>query len=114
MKVQGKIIGCLLGLLFGCSGLAQNDPQLIDDRATAETKALYQNLVRIVEKGMMFGHEDTDAYGIGWWAEEDKSDVKEVTGSYPAVHGWDLGNIDRAFNIDTVDFKKMRDWIKAT
>ncbi len=114
MKAQGKIIVCLFILLFGCSVGAQNDPQLIDEKATYETKVLYQNLFRIAEKGLMFGHEDTDAYGIGWWAEEGKSDVKEVTGSYPAVHGWDLGNIDRAFNIDTVEFNKMRDWIKAT
>lgn len=62
----------------------------------------------------MFGHEDTDAYGIGWWADEANSDVKRVTGSYPAIHGWDFGNIDRVFNIDTVDFEQMKAWIKAT
>lgn len=114
MKVQGKIISCLLGLACSFSVFGQSSRQLIDDNATPETKALYQNLFKIAEQGFMFGHEDTDAYGIGWWAKKGKSDVKEVTGSYPAVHGWDLGNIDRKFNIDTVNFKKMRNWIKAT
>lgn len=115
MHLQAKII-CFLGsLICSFSAFAQGDKhQLIDDDATAETKVLYQNLFRIAEKGFMFGHEDTDAYGIDWWAKRRKSDVKEVTGAYPAVHGWDLGNIDRKFNIDTVDFKKMRKWIKAT
>lgn len=103
--------------VFLCSFslLAQSSRgQLIDDQATKETKALYQNLFKISERGFMFGHEDTDAYGVGWWAKKGRSDVKETTGSYPAVHGWDLGNIDREFNIDTVDFKKMKKWIKAT
>lgn len=102
-------------LLLGFSSCAQsNDHLLVDPKATNETKALYQNLFKVSEHGFMFGHEDTDAYGIGWWAEKANSDVKEVTGSYPAVHGWDLGNIDRDFNIDTVDFEKMKDWIRAT
>ena len=95
-------------------GMAQS-PQLIDRKATKKTTQLYRNLRLIAQRGIMFGHEDDQAYGIGWWAEEGRSDVKEVTGSYPAVHGWDLGDLGLTpFNLDTVDFAKMKRWIKAT
>lgn len=93
---------------------SQSQRELVDTKATKETKALYSNLFKIAEQGFMFGHEDTDAYGIGWWADEGTSDVEKVSGSYPAVHGWDLGNIDRDFNIDTVDFEKMKVWMRDT
>ena len=76
---------------------------------------LYTNLKQISQQGTLFGHQDDQAYGVGWWNEKGRSDVKDVTGSYPSVHGWDLGDIGISpFNLDTVDFKLMRQWIKAT
>ncbi len=76
---------------------------------------LYTNLQQISQQGTLFGHQDDQAYGVGWWNEKGRSDVKDVTGSYPSVHGWDLGDIGISpFNLDTVDFKLMRQWIKAT
>ena len=42
---------------------------------------------------MLFGHQHTTAYGIGWSGDVDRSDVKSVTGSHAAIHGWDLGHI---------------------
>lgn len=115
MKTSYRIFSLLFTILIcGYTLQGQDGKKLIDDKATKETKALYQNLFKIAEQGFMFGHEDTDAYGVGWWAENGKSDVKAVTGAYPAVHGWDLGNIDRQFNIDTVDFTKMKDWMRQT
>lgn len=87
---------------------------LIDKEATRETKALYQNLIRISEKGFLFGHQDTDAYGVGWRGDANRSDVKDVTGAYPAVHGWDLGKIGTDKNIDSVPFQNMIKWIQET
>ena len=87
--------------------------QLNDRKATKETQALYTNLNRIAEQGFLFGHQDTDAYGVGWRAQEGRSDVKDVTGSYPAVHGWDVGkSLANPMNIDSVSFDKMLNWIK--
>ncbi|UII19259.1 glycoside hydrolase family 26 protein [Fulvivirga ligni] len=88
--------------------------KMVDAQATAKTQNLYQNLFKLSKSGMMFGHQDDLAYGVGWWNEADESDVKRITGKYPAVFGWDLGVIEtgRHFNIDTVDFKNMRKWIK--
>jgi mannan endo-1,4-beta-mannosidase len=85
---------------------------LVDSLATEETVALYKNLRTIAETKVLFGHQDDLAYGIGWVAEAGRSDVKEVCGDYPAVYGWDLGDIQNAANLDGVNFNQMREWIK--
>ena len=89
--------------------------ELVDKNATAETKALYQNLRTLSKKGYLFGHQDDLAYGVNWRYEKDRSDVKESCGDYPALYGWDLGGRERNAsdkNLDGVPFKKMRQFIK--
>ena len=85
-----------------------------DKNATPETKALYKNLFKLRDKGYMFGHQDDLAYGVEWKYEEGRSDIKDVTGDYPAVYGWDIGRIeDKAEkNLDGVPFDKMKQFIK--
>lgn len=85
---------------------------LTDAKATNKTKKLYNNLRTQAARGIMFGHEDDLAYGVEWWNEKGRSDVKEVVGSYPAVYGWDIGKIGEDNNIDSVSFKSMRKWMK--
>lgn len=87
---------------------------LSDKNATPETENLYQNLILLQEKGFLFGHQDDLAYGVKWRYEEGRSDIKDVTGDYPAIYGWDLGGIEhqKSNNIDGVPFKKMKNWIK--
>ena len=85
---------------------------LVDSLATGETVALFQDLRSIAANGLMFGHQDDLAYGIGWNAEPGRSDVKEVCGDYPAVYGWDLGDIHLQNNLDGVNFENMKNWIK--
>lgn len=65
-----------------------------DKQATRETRQLYYSMQRLVDAGTIFGHHDDTAYGIGWCYEAGKSDVKGVTGSYPAMYGWDLAKIE--------------------
>jgi mannan endo-1,4-beta-mannosidase len=62
----------------------------IDANATRETKALYRNLHKLSKKHTLFGHQHATEYGHGWSGEEDRSDVKSVTGSHPAVIGVDF------------------------
>jgi hypothetical protein len=85
-----------------------------DKLATKETANLYRNLKKLVKKGFMFGHQDDLAYGVNWRYIPGRSDVKEVTGDYPAVYGWDLGNIENGAdsNLDKVPFKKMQQFIQ--
>jgi hypothetical protein len=90
---------------------SQNVPS--DKKATKETVALYKNLKELLNKGFMFGHQDDLAYGVNWKYEEGRSDIKDVTGDYPAVYGWELGRleIDQSVNIDSVPFDKMKHFI---
>jgi mannan endo-1,4-beta-mannosidase len=64
--------------------------KLIDDKATPETKALYKNLHKLSKEHTLFGHQHATEYGHGWEGENDRSDVKSVTGSHPAVIGIDF------------------------
>jgi mannan endo-1,4-beta-mannosidase len=84
-----------------------------DPKATGKTTRLFENLKLISQQGFMLGHQDDQAYGVGWRAEPDRSDVLETAGSFPAVHGWDIGKrLIYDFNIDTVDFDNMVYWMK--
>ena len=65
----------------------------VDPQATAETQALFYNLKQTTGKGILFGQQDATMYGVGWSGTPDKSDVKSVTGSHPAVFGWDLEGV---------------------
>ena len=88
-----------------------------DKDATKETKALYSNLKKLAQKGFMFGHQDALAYGVTWKYEKSRSDVKDVTGDYPAVYGWDLGGIERdnsTVNLDGVPFNKMKQFMSKS
>jgi hypothetical protein len=86
-----------------------------DKNASKQTKNLYFNLKKLLQKGIMFGHQDDLAYGVGWKYVPGKSDVKEVTGDYPAIYGFELGRIelDHPVNIDSVPFDSMRHYIRT-
>ena len=66
-------------------------PRPVDALATAETRALFANLRRLPSRGVLFGHQETLAYGFTWRGEPHRSDVRDVSGAYPAVYGWDAG-----------------------
>ncbi len=85
-----------------------------DKKATKETNNLYRNLKGLAANGFMFGHQDDLAYGVNWKYKNGRSDIKDVTGDYPAVYGWELGNleIDRIVNLDSVPFNKMQQLIR--
>lgn len=93
---------------------AQSNDGPADKSATKETAYLYKNLKKLINKGFMFGHQDGLAYGVGWKYEEGRSDIKDVTGDYPAVHGWELGHleIDKPVNLDSVPFAAMQQLIR--
>jgi hypothetical protein len=110
-----KLISFVLGstTIFFASNIlfAQEFPS--DKKATKETVNLYRNLKKLLNKGIMFGHQDDLAYGVGWKYEQGRSDIKDVTGDYPAVYGWELGRIelDHPVNLDSVPFDKMKQFI---
>ncbi|MCV9387009.1 glycoside hydrolase family 26 protein [Reichenbachiella ulvae] len=93
------------------SKTAPIDNTLIDSQATKETINLYNNLKKTAENHIMFGHQDDMAYGVGWKKIEGKSDVKDIVGSFPAVHGWDLGHRREGVNLDQIAIDDIRKWM---
>lgn len=84
--------------LTAVSSIDTGNVNLTDKNAAAETKALFINLQKISAEGKtMFGQQDATWYGLGngggWKGDKDRSDVKSVTGSHPALYGWDLQHI---------------------
>jgi mannan endo-1,4-beta-mannosidase len=65
----------------------------VDENATAETKMLFRNLEKLSENYTLFGHHNATDYGHGWWGDKDRSDVKSVCGSHPAVIGEDFSGL---------------------
>ena len=84
--------------------------------ATAQPPAdqLKERLTALLEKGIMYGHQDDPMYGLTWEYDKDSSDVKNTCGDYPAVMGFDLGGIEMGDrkNLDSVPFTRMTEEIK--
>ncbi|GHV00337.1 hypothetical protein FACS1894159_05880 [Bacteroidia bacterium] len=82
---------------------------------TSQTALLLKNLRAVAARGTMFGHQDDTAYGVGWFGDAERSDVKSVCGDYPAVIGFDMGHIELGVevNLDGVPFDKIRSEIIA-
>lgn len=71
---------------------------------------LRNRLVKLQDKGIMIGHQDDPLYGTTWKWDENRSDVKETCGDYPAVMGFELGNIENGADksLDGVPFDRIR------
>jgi len=102
----------LIFILFLSIGLAGSaaKPKPVDPKATSETVKLYQKMMKLQHKGLMFGHQDAMAYGTTWYAEENRSDVKDICGDHPAIIGWELGHLELgdAYSLDSVYFENIR------
>lgn len=103
MSKQGVFgaIAVVLGLLAACQP---------GKKKTSPKPVIIQQLEAIKGKGILFGHQDDLAYGMGWSYQPGESDVKRVAGDYPALFGWELGGIelDHTHNLDSVPFEAMR------
>ena len=122
IKPQHLVLGTIVVLAFCSTGTAyaeeaEIESAPIDENATPETRALFHRLRQIAQTKMLFGHQDSTAYGVGWSADEepeDTSDVKKVTGSFPAVYGWDIGRLGLGGeqNLDRINFNLLKQLIR--
>ncbi len=106
-------IGVSLVLLFLLAPASLMAQLMTDPQASPLTKKAYASLFAIQQQGIVFGHQDDLAYGVGWKYVDGNSDVKLVTGEYPGLYGWDIANVELkdSKNIDGVPFQKMREYI---
>lgn len=84
-------------------------------QAASPRKQLLQRLEQLLQQGIMLGHQDDPLYGRSWCWQQGRSDVLETIGDYPAVMGFELGQLelDSARNLDGVPFSLMRQEILA-
>jgi len=87
------------------SSVQAADIGLIDPLATKQTKYLYINLDELAGNYLLFGMHDATGYGVGWSGDDDRSDVKDVCGSYPAVYSEDMNKVDRNQQVDRMRYR---------
>jgi len=85
--------------------------ELADSSADDSAKYLMSRINEISKTGYAFGHQDATAYGLHWknHGNNYNSDVKEVSGDFPAVYGFEIGHIELGHtqNLDSVNFGLM-------
>ena len=106
-------ISILLVLLFLVAPVSVFAQIMVDVSATPLTKKAYASLFEIQKRGVVFGHQDDLAYGVGWKYIDGNSDIKLITGEYPGIYGWDIAHIEKksTTNIDKVPFDKIKRYI---
>ncbi|MBF0196715.1 MAG: hypothetical protein HQL32_03360 [Planctomycetes bacterium] len=81
---------------LGADGKSKSAVRIKSTRSP-EADALFNQLKSQMGKGILFGHQNATLYGRGWHsakgAPPDSCDIKESTGCYPAVYGWDFNTI---------------------
>jgi mannan endo-1,4-beta-mannosidase len=97
------------------SGFSEELPLPADKNATIQTVRLFQSMLKLQQKGVMYGHQDDLMYGFSWWYEKDRSDTKDFTGDYPAVAGFELGGLElgNELSLDSVSFVQIAEQIKV-
>ena len=116
-RVPAAILALILAVL-SCTLRPRSIESIptIDTNATNETKALFIRLWLLADSNQtLFGHQDDTFFGVGWVGDSGRSDVLETSGSYPAVHGWELGALELggSNNVDGVPFDRIRQEIVA-
>lgn len=108
--LSAVIVLVISGFSLSAQNLNPARVSLSDESASRLTRNLYHNLAAMSGKIIMVGHQDALAYGIGWAGDDDRSDVKDLCGSHPAVAGWDIGGIEMGMseNLDSVPFDLIR------
>jgi mannan endo-1,4-beta-mannosidase len=106
MKMKKKCALTAALCIAGCLSLNGQQIQLIDKMATAETKMLANNLLFLSKSHTLFGHQHATEYGHGWYGDDNRSDVKSVIGSHPAVIGVDLSGFSGRPDAETERYRR--------
>lgn len=108
------LLSFLLFLGVADSYAEVDNRQPADPDATPEARSLYERLWKIQERGIMYGHQDDLMCGHTWWYEPDRSDTKEAVGDYPAIAGFELGELELGGDrsLDSVAFRDIRERIQ--
>lgn len=106
---------CITMLLSitACNSNASLQPTPVNPNATKEAVELYKQLASQITKGIMFGHQDDIVYGHSW-KTDGVSDVKQTSNDFPAIFGWELGDLElgNIYSLDSVAFSEIEEGMK--
>lgn len=106
---QSKIDSVTSTLYDACSIFESRvnavEVDIVDKMANKQTRYLYLNLKDQMSRALLFGMHDATGYGVGWTGDDDRSDVKDVCGDYPAVYSEDLNKVARSTQLDRVYYR---------
>lgn len=113
MKTVNSIIVCLFVSLFMSCVESVKSP-VSNSKATPEAKQLFARLQKLQDKGIMYGHQDDLMTGNTHWYEPGSSDTKDAVGDYPAVAGFELGEIETGHerSLDSISFAQITEQVK--
>lgn len=77
----------------------------VDAQSTYNTQTVLSNLHALKGPRFLYGMQDATGYGVNWSGDDDRSDVKDVTGSYPALFSWEVNEITRRQGIDRLTYR---------
>lgn len=80
----------------------------VDTLLTHETRDLWLNLKQLRGKGILFGQQDANIIGVNWKYEANRSDIGMLTGTHPALYGYELSGIGNEVNMDSIPFALIR------
>lgn len=101
-----------------CGSLFAQEFKPANPNATKEAVELFNRIKTIQGMGTMYGHQDDLVTGYTWRAQDGRSDTKEAVGDYPAIAGFELGEIELGYDqsLDEVEFSNIADrfrWFHA-
>lgn len=70
------------------------------------------HLKNISSNGILLGQQDVWIHSLNELKEKDDCDFMQVCGQYPALFGWEIGDIENDVNIDGVPFDSIVSFIK--
>lgn len=79
-----------------------------DTLLSPETRALWMSLKKLQGSGILFGQQDATTVGVDWKYNDNRSDVRELTGTYPALYGWEISGAGKMANIDSIPFSVIQ------
>lgn len=115
MNMKRYMLAATAALFLGWGAAsAQEEWKPADPEATPEAVQLFRRLKKIQERGIMYGHQDDLVTGSAWWNEPGRSDTKEAVGDYPAVAGFELGELElgKDRSLDSIAFRAIADRFK--
>jgi len=106
---QTRIDSVISELYDACStyeSLVNTEPVNITDiKATKQTRYLYLNLKNQMERSLLFGMQHATGYGVGWSNNDDRSDIKDVCGDFPAIYGEEFRQLIQGFEVDRFRYR---------